>query len=430
MTKKTVIKIENLSKRYILREQEQRSATNIQGKAWNFVRSTFDYLLSTLTEPDERKIMWALRNISFEVTEGEIVGIIGHNGAGKSTLLKILSRITRPTEGSIELIGRFSALVEVGTGFHPDLTGRENVYLNGAILGMNKSEIDEQFDNIVEFAGVEKYIDTPVKFYSSGMFVRLGFAVAAHLQPDIMIVDEVLSVGDAGFQKKSIKRIEQAAQQGRTVLFVSHNMAIIENMCQRVIVLDNGEMVFDGDTREGIAKYISQTIPSEETNLLTTTDRFGTGDIIITSFEVQDKAKQKLDYIPSGHSVSFVIGYSVNTNHALDDVVPSFAIKNAYGTPLILHRSSFTAQYFDNITGTGEFRCEIPKLPLAAGQYVIDCNLEVNGEVADDLTVAEISIIEGDFFRTGSKGLPAHSPILIDGKWINQSSVTISGEMS
>src|SRR5213594_2785977 len=203
--------------------------------------------------------LWALRDVSFEVSAGEILGIIGPNGAGKSTLLKILSRITEPTEGRIEIRGRIGSLLEVGTGFHPELTGRENIYLSGALLGMRKAEIDRKFDEIIAFAEVEKFLETTVKHYSSGMYVRLAFAVAAHLEPEILVVDEVLAVGDAAFQKKCLGKMSAVSRGGRTVLFVSHNMAAVENLCQRGIVLERGRAVFDGTSKDAVHHYLNTT---------------------------------------------------------------------------------------------------------------------------------------------------------------------------
>jgi lipopolysaccharide transport system ATP-binding protein len=209
-----------------------------------------------LRPPTDEETLWALKDVSFEVSQGEVIGIVGHNGAGKSTLLKILTRITEPTEGRAILNGRVGSLLEVGTGFHPELTGRENVFLNGAILGMKKREIEAKFDEIVEFAGVEKFIDTPVKRYSSGMTVRLAFAVAAHLDPEILIIDEVLAVGDAAFQRKSLARMETLANSGRTVIFVSHSMPIIQTLCQRAILLDKGGIAAMGDTDGVVDQYL------------------------------------------------------------------------------------------------------------------------------------------------------------------------------
>lgn len=255
-----VIKVEGLWKQYrygaishaTLRKDFQSWWASIRGKEdpnlpIDQINLTKNEKLRTKNaEGDDR--FWALRDISFEVKQGEVLGIIGKNGAGKSTLLKIMSRVTTPTKGMIKIKGHTASLLEVGTGFHPELTGRENIFLNGAILGMTKDEIKRKFDEIVAFAEVEKFIDTPVKRYSSGMYVRLAFAVAAHLEPEILIVDEVLAVGDSGFQKKCLGKMQDVAEHGRTVLFVSHNMASVRALCKRVILLDKGKVVLDGQT--------------------------------------------------------------------------------------------------------------------------------------------------------------------------------------
>jgi lipopolysaccharide transport system ATP-binding protein len=247
--------VENLSKRYRIgrRIENHRSAATGLQKLF----SPFAYLVSTLREPEADEILWALKDVSFDVHRGEAIGVIGRNGAGKSTLLKILSRITEPTSGRAVINGRVGSLLEVGTGFHPELTGRENIYLSGAILGMKRSEIDRKFDEIVSFAETERFLDTPVKRYSSGMYVRLAFAVAAHLEPEILLVDEVLAVGDAAFQKKCLGKMGDVATEGRTVLFVSHNMVAVQNLCNRAIWLDNGQIIEQGETHQVVAKYLS-----------------------------------------------------------------------------------------------------------------------------------------------------------------------------
>jgi lipopolysaccharide transport system ATP-binding protein len=260
----TVISVENLSKRYLVghrsaqRERYTTLRDVIAREARNFVRKAADpFRGRQIVQGDEVEEFWALKNVSFEVKRGEVIGIIGKNGAGKSTLLKIVSRITEPTEGRVRLRGRVASLLEVGTGFHPELTGRENIFLNGAILGMAQREIRSKFDEIVAFAEVEEFLDTPVKRYSSGMYVRLAFAVAAHLEPEILVVDEVLAVGDAGFQKRCLRKMGQVAQGGRTVFFVSHNMNAVERLCQRVIFLDRGRVLgkYD-DARNGVIAYL------------------------------------------------------------------------------------------------------------------------------------------------------------------------------
>ena len=245
------ISIQNLSKSYIIGKQKE---------------SSLRHSLGNLFKKKETKegLFWALKDVSFEVEQGDVIGIIGRNGAGKSTLLKILSKITQPTEGRIEINGRVASLLEVGTGFHPELTGRENIYLNGTLLGMSRKEVAEKLDEIVAFSGVEKFIDTPVKHYSSGMHVRLAFSVAAHLEPEILIIDEVLAVGDAEFQKKCLGKMKDVAGEGRTVIFVSHDLAAVKNLCNRGVLLENGKIVLKGSTDEVLKKYNEETIKNKD----------------------------------------------------------------------------------------------------------------------------------------------------------------------
>jgi len=253
-----VISVKGVSKKYRIGLADKKSDTMIT-TILKGIKNPLTNLnrirnLSKLNDEDD-SIFWALKDVSFEVREGEVLGIIGHNGAGKSTLLKLLSQITEPSAGEIRIHGRVAALLEVGTGFHPELTGRENIYMNGTILGMRKKEIDKKLEEIVDFSGVEKHLDTPVKFYSSGMRVRLGFSVAAHLEPEILIIDEVLSVGDAEFQKKCLGKMNDVSKQGRTVLFVSHNLAAVKSLCQKGLLLKNGSIAFSGDVEKSIAFY-------------------------------------------------------------------------------------------------------------------------------------------------------------------------------
>lgn len=266
----TVIKVENLSKQYRLGQVGTGTLSHDINRLWHKVRGKEDPYLK-IGESNDRTIkgssdyVWALKDINFNVEQGEVLGIIGRNGAGKSTLLKILSRTTTPTKGNIKIKGRVASLLEVGTGFHPELSGRDNIFLNGAILGMTKKEIQRKFDEIVDFAGVERYIDTPVKRYSSGMYVRLAFAVAAHLEPEILIVDEVLAVGDAEFQKKCLGKMKDVSiNEGRTVLFVSHNMPTITSLCDRTILIENGRIKIDGQTSVAVSTYYnsSRAIPT------------------------------------------------------------------------------------------------------------------------------------------------------------------------
>jgi lipopolysaccharide transport system ATP-binding protein len=244
------IKVENLGKKYLIKQRMPYKA----------LRDEIVKLFKFSSYTHSSDYIWALKNLSFEVKEGEVVGIIGRNGAGKSTLLKILSRITEPTEGYAEITGKIGSLLEVGTGFHPELTGRENIYLNGALLGMKKKEIDKKFDEIVGFAEIEKFLDTPVKHYSSGMYIRLGFSVAAHFEPEILLVDEVLAVGDTAFQKKCIGKMDDVAKQGRTVLFISHNMNAIKQLCYKTIWIENGKVLKYQQTEQVINDYLKDTL--------------------------------------------------------------------------------------------------------------------------------------------------------------------------
>src|SRR5215213_3721859 len=271
--------VERLSKRYTIGE---RRDDLIQERLARWLRRPF-----TTKSGKPFDTIWALKDISVQVEEGEVLGIVGANGAGKSTFLKVLSRITYPTSGEMKLKGRVAALLEVGTGFHGDLTGRENILLNGSILGMSRKEIARKLDAIVEFAGVEKFLDTPVKRYSSGMYLRLGFAVAAHLEPDVLLVDEVLAVGDAAFQKKCLNAMGQMRSSGRTVLFVSHNMAAVENLCSRALWIDQGQLRLDGDPKEVISAYLTASAASCSltADLETVRSRRGNGDARFTRLE-------------------------------------------------------------------------------------------------------------------------------------------------
>src|SRR5690554_5307044 len=281
----TILKAENISKQYRLGLVGTGTLTHDLNRLWHSIRGKEDPYLKIGAVNDRSskansEYVWALRDINFEVKQGEVLGIIGKNGAGKSTLLKILSRVTLPTTGVIKTKGRIASLLEVGTGFHPELTGRENVYLNGAILGMTRAEITAKLDEIVEFSGCEMYVDTPTKRYSSGMRVRLAFAVAAHLEPDILVVDEVLAVGDVEFQKKAIGKMQEISQgDGRTVLFVSHNMASVKSLCTRGIVLENGTSVYEGTAEESVDFYLSRGKEDNKEVLQYRTDRFGNGKI-------------------------------------------------------------------------------------------------------------------------------------------------------
>jgi lipopolysaccharide transport system ATP-binding protein len=363
--------------------------------------------------------IWALKDVSFEVKQGEVVGIIGRNGAGKSTLLKILARITEPTEGYAEVRGRVGSLLEVGTGFHPELTGRENIYLSGAVLGMKKREIDRKFDEIVSFAEMEKFIDTPVKYYSSGMYVRLAFAVAAHLDPEILLVDEVLAVGDAAFQKKCLGKMGDVAKEGRTVLFVSHNMAAIENLCTRAFLLDNGRIIYSGDTRFVIQTYLQTMSQISYISLQNQSNRTGTGRVRFTHFYIEDINGRKLRTIQSGQDIVLVFGFKCKEGDNPQNVAFDFGIHAITGERLAVLHTDFVGQTFPKVPPKGEVRCYIPRFPFAPGRYIVYSRIEVNGIEADfprDGT-GYIDVEAGDFFGTGRIVDGQFAPFLISGKW-------------
>ena len=291
---KTIIKVENLGKKYTIGQNNQQGTQTLRESLTVGTKSLGKKILSPRKKQTNKasEEYWALKDISFEIERGEIVGFIGRNGAGKSTLLKILSRITEPTTGRITLDGRVASLLEVGTGFHGELTGRENIYLNGAILGMGKTEIKRKFDEIVAFSEVEKFLDTPVKRYSSGMYVRLAFAVAAHLEPEILIVDEVLAVGDAAFQKKCLGKMgDVATKEGRTVLFVSHNMTTVRALCQKAYLLESGQIKYQGSTSQAIDLYmqsVKSMMMSDAISLAQRHDRSGDGSAMLIGVKVED----------------------------------------------------------------------------------------------------------------------------------------------
>jgi lipopolysaccharide transport system ATP-binding protein len=413
------IRVENLSKRYRIGGRQERYKT-LRDTVTDAALAPFQRLRRLGQPAPPQEIIWALKDVSFEVKHGEVLGIIGRNGAGKTTLLKILSRITEPTEGSAEIHGRVGSLLEVGTGFHPELTGRENIYLNGAILGMRRVEIDRKFDEIVGFAETEKFIDTPVKRYSSGMYVRLAFAVAAHLEPEILLVDEVLAVGDAAFQKKCLGKMGDVAKEGRTVLFVSHNMAAMEGLCSSCVLLHEAQIQAMGSPSQAIQYYLSKVLSSAVvTPLRERTDRTGSGKVRFTGFHIEDDNGIPACALQSGQDYFFVFDYECANGIPQRNVDVGFSISDQMGRSLFVLYSSFTGQVFESVPSEGEFRCRIHRLPLAPGQYTVFARVVVGADEADyPGMIATIHVEDGDFFRTGRSGLKGHSPFLVDGQWI------------
>jgi lipopolysaccharide transport system ATP-binding protein len=369
-----------------------------------------------------QETFWALRDVDFDLPHGKVLGLIGRNGAGKSTLLKLLSQITEPTTGQIEIFGRVASLLEVGTGFHPELTGRENTYLNGAILGMRRREIARRFDAIVDFAGIERFLDTPVKHYSSGMYVRLAFAVAAHLETEILVVDEVLAVGDDEFQRKCLSKIEQVAQQdGRTIILVSHTMASVEKLCDRAIFLDHGRIIREGPAREIVSQYLASAGSAAEngTQLSDWTHRTGNGKLRFTSFHIEDDAGNPVTHVASGRDVHFVLGYEAADASPLNDVDVGISVHSGPDTTLFVIYSSYTGESLRVEQPSGTFRCSIPRLPLPAGTYHVGARMTVGGEEADwpRDRVGTFHVEAGDFYGSGCKGCDSATAILVDGRW-------------
>jgi lipopolysaccharide transport system ATP-binding protein len=336
----TVITVENLGKKYLLRHQSgQQPYVALRDVLSDGVRNFGRMLLgqgNASARGAEREEFWALRDVSFEVGQGDRIGIIGRNGAGKSTLLKILSRITEPTTGSVRIRGRVASLLEVGTGFHPELTGRENIFLNGAILGMGRAEIKKKFDEIVDFAEIEKFLDTPVKRYSSGMYVRLAFAVAAHLEPEILVVDEVLAVGDAQFQKKCLGKMENVStKEGRTVLFVSHNMGAVNQLCNKGILLDSGQLAFKGFVPQVITNYMTININSQsKIELSNYSKRSGSKDVLFVSAEICNSNYIVCDKFSIGENIIFKFKVKIKPKYINNKIKLAVQLRSADGINL------------------------------------------------------------------------------------------------
>ncbi|MFC1527601.1 ABC transporter ATP-binding protein [Candidatus Neomarinimicrobiota bacterium] len=419
-----IIKIENLSKRYRIGVKDEIHDTIIGGiLSWlktplsNFRRVQ---KLSKFNNEDALDIIWAIKDISFEVSKGEILGVIGKNGAGKSTLLKILSRIVEPTSGQATVYGRVASLLEIGTGFHSELSGRENIYLNGTILGMTKDEIKKNFNDIVEFSEIGKFIDTPVKRYSSGMYVRLAFAVAAHLDPEVLIVDEVLAVGDAAFQKKCLGKMSETANSGRTVLFVSHNMHTIQNLCTRTILLDDGKIIMDGDTREVVSKYLKpvekQTIEGES-NLRNwprsrkTPGNFGPGKIRAAYIRTLDKNGNPRSTFVINDPITFELEIE---NIGKNGFVVSFLVNDTQGTLVYQVRSQDSSINTEHVSSSVTVQMTIPELKVVEKQYTVDVWIGNHHDYMEDFLENAITF---EVINIGHSKLPLRSVIHETGKW-------------
>ena len=364
--------------------------------------------LGRFREGDADQI-WAVRDLTFHVKRGEVLGIVGHNGAGKSTLLKVLSRITPPTRGRARIRGRVASLLEVGTGFHPELTGRENIYLNGAVLGMSRREISRKFDDIVSFSEFETFIDTPIKRYSSGMSVRLGFAVAAHLDPQILIIDKILAVGDAAFQRKCIGKMNQIAQQERTILFVSHNLASVRQLCPRSILLQYGEMIADGPTEDVIAAYQSSLAEDPKAQTFS-----GTG-LHISSLEMVSEAGDIIAEAFAGQAVAFLLGYE--NPEGTESCEADLMIFNDRGVPITRLGTAFCGPRVA-LGQRGKLRCDIPSLPLPLGRYRVAATLRMYHERHDEqLNALSFDVIGSTFFAHGPQPQAHQFSAMLAHRW-------------
>ncbi|BAZ65637.1 ABC transporter-related protein [Fischerella sp. NIES-4106] len=396
----SVIRVENLSKKYVLSHQQegQSSYKSLREVVSNGAKSLGKKLLKPSGKEiysRNREEFWALKDVSFEIKQGDCVGIIGRNGAGKSTLLKIISRITEPTSGSIRIKGRVASLLEVGTGFHPELTGRENIFLNGAILGMSKVEIKRKFDEIVDFAEIEKFLDTPVKRYSSGMYVRLAFAVAAHLEPEILIVDEVLAVGDAQFQKKCLGKMgDVSTKEGRTVFFVSHNMAAITKLCSKALFLKSGQLLYKGDCAKAVQMYMSSDTQSNtnDSGLDFSRRRVKPNCVEIVDAWLQRNGQRVEEFIFGDTETEVVIVVKI-----LQQVCFSveLLLRDAQDIPVAFSPSGFSQDCeFDGQPGSrATIVCKLPPLRLAQGKYSLDLMLAMSGVKFFDYIESGISFI-------------------------------------
>jgi lipopolysaccharide transport system ATP-binding protein len=416
------IRVEGLGKRYRLgARQPYRTFRESLAAGVAAPMRTLNALRNGRPHTAPSNTLWALRDLSFEVNQGEVVGIVGRNGAGKSTLLKILSRVTAPTEGEVDLHGRVASLLEVGTGFHPELTGRENIFLNGSILGMRSSEIQRRFDEIVSFAELEQFLDTPVKHYSSGMYMRLAFAVAAHLHPQILLVDEVLAVGDAAFQKKCLGKMHDVAASGRTVLFVSHNLIAVENLCTRALHVDRGRLIADGKVSDVLRGYVGGATGSADgsRDLAAVGRRRGSGELRFTRVEVlSSKHGQGSRIVRSGES--FAIRMFYTCRRPVRRPVFSVALFNLQSVPVFAIHTSDLNYSIPSVEADGYIDLELERVNLMPGRYVLHL------AVGDDVDVhrydhlvdaAELDIEPADVYGSGKLRSASWSLLFFPCRW-------------
>jgi lipopolysaccharide transport system ATP-binding protein len=414
-----IIEVRNLSKQYRIGGVKTRNETFREFLIKTMKRPFRSFSSGQNSGRDQN--FWALRDVSFDIGEGEVVGIIGRNGAGKSTLLKIISRITDPTDGYIRVRGRLASLLEVGTGFHPELTGRENIYLNGAILGMSRAEILSKFDEIVAFSEIEQFLDTPVKRYSSGMYIRLAFSVAAHLNPEILVVDEVLAVGDMAFQKKCLGKMNDVSRSGRTILFVSHNISAIEHLCRRGIVLIQGQLAFSGTAKEAVQFYMHRAMGDVETSgnvvdLSEAPGRWAQRRPLLRRLEFcTEDGKSLKAGVRMGAPLTIRVHFILPAPTSSFDIGLGF--DNLLGQRVFTAHTTFEpVRTHDTRSGPQVFVCEIPSLTLVPGEYVLRVWMDIGAAEVDKIdNAARFEVIPSDYYGTGRS--PWNGVFVLKHRW-------------
>jgi lipopolysaccharide transport system ATP-binding protein len=412
-----ILRAENLSKRYRIHPTVGQGWRHNQHVLVDDIMQVANKIRGR-TSPGNKVTFWALKDVSFEARQGDVIGIIGRNGAGKSTLLKLLSRVTEPTSGRAIIYGRVGSLLEVGTGFHSELTGRENIFISGAIIGMSRAEIKRKFDEIVAFSEVGEFLDTPVKRFSSGMEVRLAFSVAAHLNPQVLLVDEVLSVGDASFQQKSLNKLKEVSENGGTILFVSHNMTTVASSCNQALVLEQGSVVFPlGPVTSAIDHYLTAIEQDHRFRLEEGRRGNSSGPVKISGFGIQDASGIIVDTLTSGMPIKFQIEYEMSQPGSLEDINCMIVIKTLKGDVIANLNSQTSAGSLKLLSPKGLIICDIAKLPIAPGNISIALSIEQNGQILDIINDAYVGAVDrGGHLEKRSHG-ERSGWLIIDQDW-------------
>ncbi len=407
------IEARGLGKRYMIRPGPPAGSRMLREDLMGWLRGA----LRGGAARRELREVWAVRGVELDIVQGEVFGLIGHNGAGKSTLLRLLARITAPTEGHARIRGRVGTLLEIGTGFHFELTGRENVYLSAAVLGMRQAEVTRRLPAIIEMASVGDYLDVPVKRYSTGMFVRLAFAIAAHLEPEVLLIDEILAVGDAEFRRRCLASIQRAVEQGRTAVFVSHDAAAVERICHRVAYLAHGRIDFVGSATDAVRRYHEDrsAIPLD---LTTRADHDGSRAASIVSIELLDEQGHGIDSVAAGAAVAIRFRYQCSGAPASGQVRLAISVNTHLNTPVFVHDNELSADRLGPLAHSGTLTCSIARIALPASLYRLSYRLSVGGRVVDALSDAfELRVVAGDFYENGLLPDAREAVCLVDASW-------------